>query len=199
MLSRIVLADVSGHGQGVGPLAVELRNLVHKHINTMDQSDLMRGINEAFSGPAGPGSQFATAAVLGYYSETGDLVFANAGHPPPLWYHASRGGWDWLREENPSEENAIEGLPLGLISGTQYLQTAVRLGEGDRLVLYTDGITECGNESGAELGYEGLISIARSLAPADASALGPALLSKVQAYSSAAGRLDDVTLLVLGD
>ena len=197
MLSRIVLADVSGHGQGVGPLAVELRDLVRKHINTMDQSDLMRGINDAFSDPAGPGSQFATAAVLGYYSETRDLVFANAGHPPLLWYHADRGSWDWLHEQTAPEEKTIEGLPLGLISGTHYSQTAVHLGAGDRLILYTDGITECVNESGVELGYEGLAEIARKLSLVDPLAIGPDLLSRVQAYSAAAGHLDDVTLLVL--
>ena len=198
MLSRIVLADVSGHGQGVGPLAVELRDLVRKHINTMDQSDLMRGINEAFRDPAGPGSQYATAAVLGYYSGTRDLVFANAGHPPLLWYHADRDSWDWLREQTPPEEKAIEGLPLGLIPGTQYSQTAIRFGEGDRLILYTDGVTECVNESGAELGYDGLTALARGLPLGDPLAMGPALLSRVRSYSAAAGHLDDVTLLVLG-
>src|ERR1700689_4217104 len=45
-LSRIMLADVAGHGQGVGPIAVKLRDLVRKHINTLDQTALMRGITK---------------------------------------------------------------------------------------------------------------------------------------------------------
>ena len=193
MLSRIILADVAGHGQGVGPIAVELRNLVHKHINTMDQSDLMRGINEAFGDAAGPTVQYATAAVLGYYAETRDLVFANAGHPPALWYSAALGTWDWLHEDTSRGETAVDGLPLGLIAGTQYSQTAVRLGEGDRLILYTDGVSECRDQAGNELGYEGLLGMVRSLPPGDSATMGAALLSSIESY--AAAPFDDLTVL----
>jgi phosphoserine phosphatase RsbU/P len=194
MLSRIVLADVAGHGQGVGPLAVELRDLVRKHINTMDQSDLMRGINEAFNRAAGASVQYATAAVLGYYSGTRDLVFANAGHPPALWYSAAPGTWDWLHEETSRAETAIEGLPLGLIPGTQYSQTAIRLGEGDRLIIYTDGVSECRDAAGNELGYDGLLSITRSLPLGDCAAMAAALLSAIRSYS--ASPFDDLTVLL---
>jgi sigma-B regulation protein RsbU (phosphoserine phosphatase) len=197
MLSRIVLADVAGHGQGIGPVAVELRDLVRKHINIMDQSDLMRGINEAFGGSAVDATQYATAAVLGYYSATRELVFANAGHPPVLWYSAERGTWEWLREQMPEAEEIHEGLPLGLISGTKYSQSAVRLGAGDRLILYTDGVTECVDEKGNELGYEGLRDMARNLVIRDASAMGADLLAAVEAYAAASPRADDLTILVL--
>ena len=57
----------------------------------------------------------------------------------------------------------MEGVPLGLIPGTDYLQSAVRLGPGDFLVLYTDGLTESTNEPGLELGYHGILSFAVSL------------------------------------
>jgi len=195
-LSRIVLADVAGHGQGVGPIAAELRDLVRKHINTMDQSNLMRGINDAFGNPAGPNPQYATASVLGYYSETRDLVFANAGHPPALWYSAARARWDWLHEQTSRTDKSIEGLPLGLISGTRYSQTAVRLGKGDRLILYTDGVTECVDPAGDELGYEALLKMVRSLPFGEPNAMGKDLLSSIESFS--ATQFDDLTFLVLG-
>ena len=48
LLSRVVLADVAGHGEAVGGISTRLRTLVKKYINTFDQSALMREINEAF-------------------------------------------------------------------------------------------------------------------------------------------------------
>ena len=48
LLSRIVLADVAGHGQAVSATAATLRNLLRKHMNTLDQSVLLQEMNEAF-------------------------------------------------------------------------------------------------------------------------------------------------------
>ncbi len=79
LLSRIVLADVAGHGQQVDAAAMTLRDLLRKHVNAFDQSELMRGINEAFAKGLDGAVQYATAAVLGYYRATRQLIFANAG------------------------------------------------------------------------------------------------------------------------
>jgi serine phosphatase RsbU (regulator of sigma subunit) len=57
----------------------------------------------------------------------------------------------------------VEGIPLGPIPGTQYLPNAVPLRHGDLLILHTDGISESTNEAGEELGYEGLMLLARNL------------------------------------
>src|SRR5260370_10863250 len=137
LLSRVVLADVEGHGEPVGAVAVTLRKLLRKYMNTVDQSALMREINEAFGNENDGSVQYATAAVLGYYCKTGELVFANAGHPPALWYHASQKTWDWLHERTPHAVEAVAGVPLGLIPGTDYEQTALRLAAADLLILST--------------------------------------------------------------
>jgi len=57
----------------------------------------------------------------------------------------------------------VEGVPLGLIPGVDYLQSALRLGPGNFLVLYTDGLTESTNDPGLELGYHGILNLAESL------------------------------------
>lgn len=146
LLSRVVLADVAGHGQQIGAAAVALRDLLREHVNAFDQSELMRGVNDAFGKDVDGDFQYATAAVIGYYCETRQLVFANAGHPPALWHRAAERTWEWLHENTRHVEKAVEGLPLGLIPGTEYTQTAVRLGTGDLVILYTDGVTESVNE-----------------------------------------------------
>jgi len=197
LLSRVVLADVKGHGETVGAIAAMLQRLLRKHMNTVDQSVLMREISDAFGGENDGSIRYATAAVLGYHCKTGELVFANAGHPPALWYRASRKTWDWLHERTPYAVATLAGVPLGLIEGTDYEQTAVQLAEGDLLILYTDGITECENEAGVELGYDGLLELVRELPVAPSMATGQALLSAIQLFQGSARSLDDQSVVVL--
>src|SRR5271163_3059395 len=201
LLSRVVLADVAGHGQVVSATALTLRNLLRKHMDAVDQSVLMQEMNEAFRREDDPKEvQYATAAVLGYCCTTGELIFTNAGHPPPLWYHATEKTWHWLRDETPYRETRVEGVPLGLIPGTDYLQSAVRLGPGDFLVLYTDGLTESTNEAGLELGYHGILGLAESLllkTETSSSAMGQALLSAVRNFRGRSPVLDDESMVVL--
>jgi sigma-B regulation protein RsbU (phosphoserine phosphatase) len=195
VLSRTLLADVAGHGQSVSGMAQQLRTLVFKHMNSWDQSTLMRELNEAFR--TSPNDLwYATAVVMGYYCGTRELVFTNAGHPSPLWYHAKYGTWDCL-EETPSNRRHIEGLPLGLISGTQYVQRAVQLAPDDLLILYTDGITEVLGAAGRELGVQGLLHMAYALPTTSPVAAGQALLELLRDFSGTTINEDDQSLIML--
>src|SRR5579872_3794539 len=65
-ISRIVLADVAGHGDIVSSVADRLRVGLRKHVNTWDQSILLQELNESFLSGS-EGVQYATAFVLGHY------------------------------------------------------------------------------------------------------------------------------------
>ncbi len=192
LISRVALADVSGHGREVDVVTQALRKLMQKNINAWDQSDFMRGLNEAFG--QGEHKKYATAIILSFHRILGRLAFSNAGHLPPLWYHASEQAWGWLEEG--TEAKKIAGLPVGLIRGTEYSQTVVALKPGDLLVLYTDGITEASNDTGQELGRNSFLEWARQ-APIDSpSALGENLLQRLESFRGASQN-DDETLLIL--
>jgi len=197
VFSRVVLADVAGHGEAVAGTALKLRTLLKKYINMFDQSALMREINEAFRSENEDLAQYATAAVLSYYCKTGVLVFANAGHPPTLWYHRNEKTWDWLDERTPHTVKVVAGLPLGLIHGTVYEQTAVHLAEGDLLILYTDGITECADEAAKELGYEGLLTLLRRMPVEPSIETADALVAAVEKFRGSTPCLDDQSVIVL--
>jgi phosphoserine phosphatase RsbU/P len=197
-VSRIALADVSGHGDSASPVAVRLRRVLQQHTDNWDQSALMRELNEAFPRDA-KGVQFATAVVLSFYFGTGHLLFTNAGHPPLLWHHAESGVWEWL-EERTSHAKAVAGLPLGIISGTPYAQTAVEFSRGDLLLLYTDGITESRNQSGEELGLQGLLALVSGLQVDSREgpvAFGHALAGELERFRGGGPRRDDETLVLL--
>jgi len=192
LISRVALADVSGHGSEVDCVTQRLRNLMRENINAWDQSDFMRGVNETFRQSGD--HKYATAIALSFHRILGRLAFSNAGHLPPLWYHAAEGAWGWLEEG--AEAKKVSGLPVGLIPGTEYSQTVVPFKPSDLLVLYTDGITEAGNEMGQELGREQLLEWARQ-APVDSPrALGENLLQRLVSFENNI-RNDDETLLVL--
>ena len=194
-VTRIALADVAGHGSHASTRAESLRRVLQRHTDNWDQSELMREVNEAFVDEAAEG-QFATAVVLGFYSNTGELLFTNAGHPPALWYRSRDDSWELLLDTTPLAV-AIEGLPLGLIPGTTYAQTGVRLEAGDLLVLYTDGISEAKDASGNELGHTGLLELARTLAAKPPVDLSRELLAAIADFHGHGPRRDDETLIVL--
>jgi len=194
LLSRVALADVSGHGREVNEVTQTLHRLMRENVNTWDQSDFMRGLNQAF-GRGGDGS-YATAIVLSYHRLKGQLAFTNAGHLPPLWYHSVERNWSWLEESGDPKGKTKSGLPVGLIAGTDCLQSVANLAPADILVLYTDGITEAEDRDGQDLGRGRFLEWARS-APVDSpEAIGEALLERLDAFQGEVHR-DDETLLVL--
>jgi sigma-B regulation protein RsbU (phosphoserine phosphatase) len=160
-----------------------------------DQSTLIRELNDNFLKGA-ESTQFATAFVASFYSDSGELLFTNAGHVPPLWYRAAVQEWSLLLDSTPLSKEIVD-LPLGLIAGTCYSQTAIQLEPGDLLLLYTDGVSETYDESGTQLGLERLLSIARHLPTESAVAAGKGLLEAVSRFRGAAPTADDETVLAL--
>jgi serine phosphatase RsbU (regulator of sigma subunit) len=194
-VSRIALADVAGHGEFVAGVADRLRDVMRQHSDAWDQSDVVRELNESFLAGATK-FEYATAFVLGHYSGSGEILFTNAGHLPPLWYHARESAWSFMLESTPYAKEVAD-LPIGLIAGTPYSQTAVQLEVGDLVVLYTDGISESTDPSGKQLDKEGLLALARNLTSTSPIAAGEALLAGVEAYRGASPASDDETLIVL--
>jgi len=101
-----------------------------------------------------------------------------------------------MYDSTPYSKEILD-LPLGMIAGTSYSQTAVQLEVGDLLLLYTDGISESWDESGEQLGLEGLLSIARSLPTESAAAAGQALLSAIERFRGGVPPVDDETIVAL--
>lgn len=199
ILSRIALADVSGHGQMASSLAESLRALMHRHMNSPDQRAFVSELNNAFQrfDRRATGSSYATAAVLGFCRDSGQLIFTNAGHVLPLWYRANERSWNWLLEKQSHTSAGMTGLPLGLLPGIQYQQQAMQLGPGDLVLLYTDGLAEAVSEDGQELGRDRLLEFA-AVAPVDSPvAAGQALLARVREFRGGVLPGDDETLVVL--
>ena len=195
VIARVVLADVAGHGEVVSSAAVRLHDALRQHVDDWDQSSLIRQLNDEFLKGARR-AQFATALLASFCSDSGELLFTNAGHVPPLWYRTATQDWSLLQDSTPLSKEIVD-LPLGLIEGTSYRQTAVQLEPGDLVLLYTDGISESYDKSGGQLGLERLLSIARGLPTESAVAAGKELLAVVARFRGGVPQADDETVVAL--
>jgi phosphoserine phosphatase RsbU/P len=197
VITRIVVADVSGHGASVSEFSASLRGLLRKNINQKSQKRLVESLNRQFIETAGM-RRFATALVITYLASHDRLSVCNAGHPRPLFYRASNRAWSLLTE--PASSEISEGnLPLGLDDETRYQTFDVDLGRGDLLAFYTDALSEAADTAGKLLGEAGLLEAARQLDVSDSNpaALGPALLKYVERHRGHRAAEDDVTLILL--
>lgn len=201
-LTRISLADISGHGEKVSQVADCLRGLLLKHINTFDQSDLLHDLNQSFEQQCLRGMRFASLILMGIYgqpgsADAGTVVFSNAGQPSPLWYRARTGSWVYLEQAVARTEAPLTNLPLGIIPGTDYRQNVAKLEPGDLLLLYSDGLLEARNPRGDFLGEDGLLALAQEVPVNSPQLAGQVLLEKVRAFRQDASGQDDETLLAL--
>jgi sigma-B regulation protein RsbU (phosphoserine phosphatase) len=195
VIARVALADIAGHGEVVSAAAVQLHEALRQNVDLWDQSALIRELSDTLLKDARR-ARFATAFIASFYSDAGELLFTNAGHVPPLWYRTSTREWSLLTDSTPLSKEIVD-LPLGIIAGTSYRQTAVQLEPGDLLLLYTDGISESYDESGAQLGLERLLSIARNLPTESPEAAGKGLLAAVARFRGFRPPADDETVVAL--
>jgi phosphoserine phosphatase RsbU/P len=178
------IADVAGKGLPAALLMANLQASVRAFgIDEARPESVTRQVNRALCRHT-PHDRFVTFFYATIDTTTHMLACSNAGHTPPILVRADGSVW----------RPASDGMVLGVLESNTYSQTEVPLRSGDRLVLFTDGITEAGSHEGREFGEDRLVElvVAHRHLPA------PALLDSVFADVSAFTRgvfADDATLI----
>jgi len=149
---------------------------------------VMERLNERFRGELGFGQRFTMVyGVLDLESER--FTFANAGHPPLFR----------LCADATVETLDAFGLSIGLASEQDnYEQESIDVHRGDRLVLYSDGVTDAVNEKGELFGDSRLNTAIVESASEPLGAGIEALVNRIKKWRGAAPMNDDVTVLALG-
>jgi sigma-B regulation protein RsbU (phosphoserine phosphatase) len=180
----VAIADVAGKGLPAALLMSNLQAAVRAFWHPeAPPRQLCESVNRLLCRNMVNG-RFVTFCAVRLDCRTRTLTWANAGHNPPLLVRPSG---EIVRLE-PG------GTVMGVFADTTYREESVSLSAGDRLVLYTDGITEALSPEGAEYGEEGLAAAIRAGAGLGAAALTDALFDDVLAF--AGGTLgDDATLI----
>jgi phosphoserine phosphatase RsbU/P len=178
----LLIADVSGHGVPAALIAsmVKLAAASQRAV-AADPSKFLSGMNSALLGNTQ--NQFVTAAYVYLNSESGELRYSAAAHPPLLLVRNGR--------VIPIEQN---GLMLAAFDFASYSTAVHKVEAGDRIVMYTDGILEACNPAGDFFGHDALrdlLTKTRALSPATAA---DSIISSVRQW--AATQDDDLTVLV---
>jgi sigma-B regulation protein RsbU (phosphoserine phosphatase) len=194
-ISRLLLADVSGHGNSVAATAADLRTLMRRFVNRLDQTEFVRLMNQQFTALSQDGT-FATAVVSTFFAPSRVLTVCNAGHPRPLLYRAARQQWNLLGVDGPAGQRTPSNLPLGILGMTEYEQFDVELESGDCFVSYSDALIESRDADGEMLGETGLLRIMRLLGDVPAQKVTETLLGEIgERYPDNLAE-DDVTVVV---
>jgi phosphoserine phosphatase RsbU/P len=184
-IQGIAIADASGHGL---PAALQVRDVYtglrmgvardFKIVRTVER--LNRIIHQ---------SRMTTKFVSLFYGEVeedGNFIYVNAGHPPPLHFHAK--GVTTLKQT---------GLVLGPSATATYSRGFLNLGPGDALLLYTDGMVEATDPKGREFGIERLKRAFLALRDRPADEIVRALVAKVGGHCRDCPSEDDRTVVVV--
>ncbi len=186
----IIVADVSGKGVSSALLAALLQGaFLAASDDAAHLEGVLHRINE-FLSVRPEAEKYATVfcGLLRRNSEgAGEGMYINAGHCAPIIVRAGAP----LQTLDPTT------FPVGLIAGVEFKCQSFRMEPGDKLVAYTDGVTEAQNGAGEFFGIRRLNEVAKADAHSSAEVLHHGIREAVAAYTQGAAQSDDVTLLVL--
>jgi serine phosphatase RsbU (regulator of sigma subunit)/anti-anti-sigma regulatory factor len=186
----LYVADATGHGVSSAMLSV----LFHRRLAMTDGSGqplspaaALEGVNRALCGDGVAPGLFLTAAYCLLDLETDELVVASAGHPPVLLRRAS----------GAIRRIARTGPALGLTAGASYGEERERLGPGDRLLLFTDGLLPLGDDPESWQALEHSLGAPHSDAHARLEHLLARLTGTPAEHAADGDERDDTTVLLL--
>lgn len=183
---HLAVADVTGKGMPACLFMVSLLANIRAQAGAgVDPAVLMAGLNRTLLLTMTPG-MFITMFWASLDVTTGVLRYSNGGHNPGLLLRAG-GEAEWLTEG---------GTILGMLQGLPYACGETVMHPGDRLVLYSDGVTEAMNGGGELFDEEGLLRVALTAGGQPPAELIQTVLAAVKAHEGGLPPGDDKTLLV---
>ena len=180
-------ADVSGKGIPAAMFMMTAKTIIKDLAEGgMAVNDIFTKANEKLC-ESNESGMFVTAWMGILDLTTGNLQFANAGHNPPLIKRAN-GEFEYLKTR--------AGFVLAGMDGVRYRMGELTLCPGDRIFLYTDGVTEATNKDNQLYGEDRLISFMNRNSTVEATALLPALKGDIDSFVGEAPQFDDITMLM---
>jgi serine phosphatase RsbU (regulator of sigma subunit) len=184
----IVMADVSDKGMPAALYMALTRSLIRAEAKRSGSPREVLLRTHRLLLEISQNSMFFTAFCGVLNPETGEMVYARAGHDRPLLYRPTTRETRWLE---------ARGMMLGYIEDVYLEEAKIMLEPGDTLVLYTDGVTDANDPAGNFFGDEYLREIIEGAADHHAPALCDAILHAVIAFQAGADPFDDIAVMVL--
>ncbi|MBR1608259.1 MAG: SpoIIE family protein phosphatase, partial [Kiritimatiellae bacterium] len=201
-----LVADVSGKGITAALYMMTAKTLIKDTLAALrDPAAALTKVNADLCA-SNPANMFLTAWVGVLDPETGEIAYANAGHNPPVWLKVESSkvkgsGASQPSTFQPSTFNefisAKSGPVLAFMDGIRYKPFTLRLEPGEALFLYTDGVTEALDASGALFGEERLLAALAAASGAEPRSLCTVVRAAVAAFAEGTPQADDITVLAI--
>jgi phosphoserine phosphatase RsbU/P len=186
----VLVADVSGHGLPAALIASMLQvALAAQFVHASDPGRVLMGLHQALCGKFQ--HHFVTAVYVFVDIEKKSISYAGAGHPPLLL---------WRSATQSASELVENGLPLGMFPEATYSVAQVQVEEGDKVVLYTDGIVETESPSEQGFGIDLFKGFLQSNHNLKGNVFADSLLDELSSWSErprGQGQQDDITFLTI--
>lgn len=184
----LVIADVSGKGVPAALFMVIAKTLIKNHVQMGETpAQAFTAVNQTLCENNEAGL-FVTAWLGILTISTGELVYTNAGHNPPLLGRAGE-AFTYLKMRS--------GFVLAGMEGMRYQEAKLKLQRGDTLFLYTDGVTEATDTAEQLYGEERLAAYLDGCRNEAPEAVLHGLQAALEAFAKGAPQFDDVTMLMI--
>jgi PAS domain S-box-containing protein len=182
----VLIGDVAGKGLDAAIRVAAARHTIRSYAYLdPDPATVMTLANDALSRDLGDGSGMLTAFLAIVDTREKSVAYANGGHEPAL-----------IMDINGNiEELAASGRALGVLSGYDYPLATRELKDGDRIVMFTDGITEARRNGSSLFGVEGIVQYLQTCKKAPADDIASGLLKTAKKY--AGGSLQDDAAIII--
>ena len=186
----ILVADVSGKGVAAALYMAMVRTLIRTYAFEHESAPaaVISAANCRILSDTNDDS-FVTAFYAVLDPATGALQYCNAGHNPPYLFRTQNGG--------AVEELRGTGIPLGMLEDAVWEGGEVTMLPGDRLLAYTDGVTDAQNPDDEPFGEGRLLEVAKANVKATPIEMRTAVFDEIKSFVGQAPQEDDITLMVV--
>jgi len=183
----LIIGDASGHGVSAAFISVIAKTCVHTRLSTTaSPAALLGAMNEFLYGWVEP-EHFISMFVAAIDRRTLRMTYARAGHPLPILLH----------NEGAVTHLDAGGIMIGVLPNPEYPEQAVQLQPGDKVLFYTDGLTECPNAAGDLFGVDRVQQFLLANQTLECERMAVGLVERVRDFSVGGRFADDLTVVLL--
>lgn len=193
-LSGLCIFDVSGHGLASGLVTMMVKNAMEEEFYENEDVELdftMQRINQRVREEKGNIENYLTGIILRFTDKNIEMV--NAGHPNPIIYHAATGFCEYFKCDVRDRQGAIGLSDLDF----DFKTLEVNLEKNDRIILYTDGITEAKNILNNDYGKERFLASVQQHSNLSVQDQITAIVGDIKRFIGTAPRTDDISVVII--
>jgi len=183
----MVIADVSGKSIPAALFMALSRTIVRANATHHEKgTEVLQDANDMIAADSRSG-MFVTLFYGVLDERSRSLIYANAGHPPPLLF----------RGDGQLEVLEVTGIALGVIGGVEYEERQVDILPGGVMILYTDGVNEAINSREEQYGLGRLCEVVRRSRHLPAQGIMDSILQDISLFAGEQAQFDDITMIVV--